>query len=197
MIGFATHVSPRARWRGCSTPTSTIRAAAGSTTARDPARRRDQPRPAAAARHLRRPCRSFRSTASTRRSREWCVEQTGGRYALLNPGRGVAEQALAAVALRPARRGAARAARSDVGRPVGAGDERGLAEAVVAHARRRGGAVAASRDRRHRRARPRRRGDGVGRYRARRTSPRRSARRSSASTGRPGRSATVRGCRMT
>ena len=92
-------VALRARALGaaCSTPKPTIRAAAGIYDPRE-------------TRHvveinlgLLEPLGITRGragvsdrTTSTRRSRAGRCAQTGGRYALLNPGRGVAEQALAA-----------------------------------------------------------------------------------------------------
>ena len=75
--------------------------------------------------------------------------------------------------------------------------ERDLAERVVGGVRRRGGARAADDDRRCRGAGARRRRHGFRATPDRRTSPRPSARRSSASTARRGRNATARGCRRT
>ena len=64
---------------------------------------------------------SFRSTNRRRRSLRSLREETGGRYALLNPGRRVAEQALAAGPARGRGRRPRRAARAAVGRALGTG----------------------------------------------------------------------------
>ncbi len=82
------------------------------------------------------------------------------------PGRPMAEQALAAVAPGPRRRGAARTVRADVGRPVGSTGERELADDLVAHAGGCGDRLAAGIDRRSRGAGARRRRHGVRGHRA-------------------------------
>ena len=95
-------VSARARWRGRSTPTSTIPAAAASTirgsavTSSRSTWGCSTPLGRRAGARL-----NFRSSASDSAVARAMHERTGGRYALLNPGRGLAEQALAA---RPVRR---------------------------------------------------------------------------------------------
>ena len=72
------------------------------------------------------------------RSRARCSTQTGGRYALLNPGRRLAEQALAAGSACGAGRGAARAARADVGGAVGSRRARARRRRSSRRRRRRG-----------------------------------------------------------
>ena len=174
------------RWRGRSTPRCTIRAAAACTH-RDETRTSCRSTSACSSRSASAsPRRSFRSIAVESRGRREDAERGRRPLRAAQSRRGLAEQAVAAGALRRRRGRAARRARLPSVVLWGPGEE-ALADDVVA------GVGAAPRCSRRRRRSPivvalvaRRGADGVGRHRARRTSPPPSARRSSASTGRRG-----------
>ena len=129
------------------------------------------------------PAASFRSTTSIQTRRAVRVEQTGGRYALLNPGAAWPNKRwpparLAAIAIE------LRARHGLMSVVLWGPGEEALAAEVVAGRERRGGPVGQDNDCGSRGAGARRGADGVGRHRADAHRRGASARRSSASTGR-------------